>query len=358
MRVTGKRVQVDYTPLEVTGVINIIGGSAVQFYDGNNFYPNREGSPASPILLKHNVTAVDVGDANATFDYSTLFYENNILINADTQGYTVTGNTLKVHKNIAPGTSVEIKAVSKLIDKRTSEIYEQTDKVLLRTLIKTTAPYQLTLQPHGLVVFDAYRNPNTLTSVVATLKKSEDDAASYNGITLKWLNAAGVDVMENELYGHALSADKRTLTVDKTYIDKETIKCEAWRGEELLGVDTVTFVREYNSIMPDVRIPELPVLAGVSNLNCTVLINDTLGNVDVDAAFSVEWIEASGSGEQTLGHGAEIQVPVSRLNLNSGDTEIYPDLRRREAYAALVDDTGALLTDENDNILTTETFGI
>lgn len=357
MRVTGKRVQVDYTPLEVTGVINIIGGSAVQFYDGNNFYPNREGSPASPILLKHNVTAVDVDDENATFDYSTLFYEDNVLINAETQGYTVTGNTLKVQKNIAPGTSVEIKAISKLIYKRTSEVYEQIDKVLLRTIIKTEAPYQLTLTPRGAQIFDAYRNPNTTASIVATLKKG-DEEVSYTGITFKWLNAAGADIMENELYGHAVSANKRTLTIDKTYIDKEIIKCEAWKGSELLASDTVSFVREFNSFNPDVRIPELPLLPGISTLSCTMLATDFVGNIDVDKAFAVTWMVEENTSEREIAHGASAVIPVSAINLNAPNLTIYPDVKRREAYAALVDETGALLTDENGNILTIETFGI
>ena len=145
----------------------------------------------------------------------------------------------------------------------------------------------MNLSQRGVVYFDAYRNPNTTTTVTAVLKKDGADVTDFTGIIFKWLNADGLDALENELYADSYSADGRTLTVDKTYIDNETIRCEAWKGTELIAFDTVSFVRKFNSYRAEVRIPELPLQAGVTTLNCSVIITDMLGNINVDAAFLV-----------------------------------------------------------------------
>lgn len=358
MKLSGQRIQTEYTPLKIAGNLIITGGPAVQFFDGVDYVPNRAGTPSSPILITHDVKAVDPDGILTTFQFSTLFYENDTLITSSTSGYTLIGtNALRVEKNIPAGTSVVIKAVSELLDSRSGKVYRREDTTYLRTLLKSEAPYQMELSQRGVVFFDAYRNPNVTTTVTATLKKDGADLSDYTGIVFKWLNPAGLDAVENELYADAYSNGNRTLTVDKTYIDHELIRCEAWIGSEMVAFDTVTFVRKFNSFRADVRTPEIPLRAGVTTLNCSILLTDHLGNIDVDAAFLVTWIVSENGVEKTVGTGANIQVPVSSVNLKA-DLKIYPDVKRREAYAALTtDDPDELLTDDEDNVLTVETYG-
>lgn len=358
MKLSGQRIQTEYTPLKISGNLLITGGPAVQFYDGASYFPNRSGSPASPILITHDVKAVDPDGILSSFSFSTLFYENDTLITAETAGYVLVGsNAVRVEKNVPAGTSIVIKAVSELLDSRSGKVYRQEDITFLRTILKTDSPYQLNLSQRGIIPFDAYRNPNVTTTVTATLRKDGADLSDYTGIVFKWLNPSGLDAVENELYADAYSNGNRTLTVDKTYIDHEIIRCEAWKGEELIAFDTVTFVRKFNSFRADVRTPEIPLRAGVTTLNCSILLTDHLGNIDVDAAFLVTWIVSENGVEKTVGTGANIQVPVSSVNLKA-DLKIYPDVKRREAYAALTtDDPDELLTDDEDNVLTVETYG-
>jgi hypothetical protein len=360
MRLSGNKIQVEFTPLQVSGTLQLTGGSAVQFFDGVSYTPNREGVPASPVLLKHIVSVVNP-DGEITIAPTTLFYENGELITASTSGYELIGtDAVKVTKNITSGTSVVVKAITKFVDPRNDKVYEREDSVTLRTLLKAEPQYILNLSQRGAVYFDAYRNPNTTTTVTATLKKGNTEVTDFTGIIFKWLNSAGLDAIENELYGDVVSADGRTLTVDKTYIDHEQIKCEAWKGEELIASDTVTFIRKFNSFRTEVRIPELPIMPGTTELNCSVIITDTLGNVDVDAAFLVNWIISENGVEREVATGASVKIPVSSIDLTAVDLQIYPDLKRREAFAAVtVDDAGeeALLTDDLDNVLTVETYG-
>ena len=359
MKLSGNKIQIEYTPLKISGNLLITGGPAVQFYDGASYFPNRSGSPSSPILITHDLSAVDPDGILTSFQFSTLFYENDTLIISSTPGYTLIGaNAVRVEKNVPAGTSVVIKAVSELLDSRSGKVYRREDTTYLRTLLKSEAPYQMELSQRGVVFFDAYRNPNVTTTVTATLKKDGADLSDYTGIVFKWLNPAGLDAVENELYADAYSNGNRTLTVDKTYIDHELIRCEAWIGSEMIAFDTVTFVRKFNSFRADVHIPENPIQTGVNTLNCSIDITDVLGNVDVNAAFLVTWMVTEGGVNRQLATGTPAAIPVSSINLKA-IPDIWVDLKRREAFAALTtDDPDELLTDDDDNVLTIETFGL
>lgn len=359
MKLSGNKIQIEFTPLRVSGSLNVTGGSLVQFYDGLSYTPNREGVPSSPILLTHTVDAFNT-DSNSQVDIAitTTFYENNVVISGSTAGYELLGNSVKVMKNIPAGTSIVIKAVSKFIDTRNNKIYEREDIVTLRTIIKAEAQFQLNLSQSGVVYFDGYRNPNVTTTVTATLKKGKDIVPDLTGITLKWLNSAGLDAGDNELYVDSVSIDQKTLTVDKTYIDNELITCEAWKDGAIIATNNVTFIRKFNSFRTDIRIPELPLLPGVTSLNCSIAITDILGNIDVDAAFLVTWIVSEGGVDRAVATGASARIPINLFKMSAANLQIYPDLKRREAFAALTtEDPEELLTDDLDNVLTVETFG-
>lgn len=362
MKLTGHNVQVDFTPLQLSGSLNVEGGSVVQFYDGESYIPNREGTPSSPILITHNLSSVnpDTAVAESKLTKTTTFYENDSVISASTSGYELLPDgVLKVKKNIPAGTAVAIKAFTKAVDSRDGKLYEREDTLTLRTLLKSAAQYQLVLSQRGAIYFDGYRNPNVTTTVTATLKQGATEVTNLRGITLKWLNAAGLNAVENELYADMVSADGKTLTVDKTYIDQEVIVCEAWRGSELLAAETVTFIRKFNSFRFDVRVPELPLLPGVNTLNCSILVTDMLGNVDADKAFSVHWMVSENGIERQVATGAEAQIPLSAINMKAANLAVFPVLFRGEAFAALTTaDMGEFITDEADNVLTVETYGL
>lgn len=96
----------------------------------------------------------------------------------------------------------------------------------------------------------------------------------------------------------------------------------------------------------------------MNTLNCSVIITDMIGNIDVDAAFLVEWMVSEAGAVRQVATGASVQIPVSSINMKAANLMIYPDVKRREAFAALTtDDPDELLTDDLDNVLVVETFG-
>jgi len=360
MKIKGNKIQTEHTPLRVGGALNIQGGSVVQFYDGNDFYPNREGTLSSPILLTHQLSIHDP-DANQeiTPSMNTTFYENDVAISVVTEGYELIGaHSVKVIKNIPANTQVEIKAVTEFVDPRNNRLYKREDFITLRTLLKAESQYTLDLSPHGAVYFDAYRNPNTQTQVVAKLSHGNTEVIDLTGITIKWLNPEGLDIVENELYGISYSADRRTLTIDKTYINKNTITCEAWKDGKIISTASVTFVRKFNPYRLEVNVIGIPLQPGIDNIKCICNITDTIGPVDVNAAFLLKWMVNEDGYHRQLGTGTPFVFTRADVNMAASILEVYPDLKRREAFAALTDEFGNPLTDEQGNILTAETYGI
>lgn len=360
MKLPGSGIQIEFNPLKVSGSILITGGSPVQFFDGNSYLPNREGTPSSPILIEHMVSIIDPDNTGATFSIATDFYEDDTLITAETPGYTLIDGKLRVEKNIPAGTSLTIKARSKFVDHRgtKSRVYERDDTTYLRTLLKSEAPYQLELSTRGAHFFDGHRNPNRKVDLTAILRQNGEELTNYTGITFKWLNSAGKDVEEYELYHDEYINSGRGMVVDLTYIDHEMIRCEAWMYGEMIGYDTVTYIRDFGTLRVNYFIPELPLVPGVETITCYLELFDELGDIDVDAHYLVTWMVVEGTTHRALATGAEAEIPVSAINLKAANLEIYPDVKRREAFAALTtDDPDELLTDDDDNVLVVETFG-
>lgn len=359
MKITGNNIYGSDVPLIYSDNLLIIGGTGIQHFDGVNFLPNRESIPGSPLIIKHVIDFKDPTGLMTVFPYSTLFYANDVLITAQTPGYEIlSNNELKVTKNVPHGTTVVIRADSEMLDTRTGLVYKVSNKTYLRTILKAPAPYQLELSPSGRQLFDAHRNPNTIQNITAVVKLDGENITDYSGITFKWLNSDGLDCVDNELYADKYT-NNRTLTIDKTYIDHESIKCEAWMDGKIIAFDTVTFVRHWHSLDPRVDIPQLPINGLSSILNCNLLIKDTVGQINVDAGYLVDWMLKEGTAApRKVGSNAVTTVPVSSINLKASPIELYPDIKRRLAWAGLETSDGFILVDDNDNVLTVEDYGI
>lgn len=359
MKLSGRRIQVETTPLRVTGSLNITGGSLVQFYHDGDFIPDREGVPASPIMLTHNVSVLNLDEVvTGVIDITltTTFYENDVPISNSTNGYEVNGSDLIVKKNTPIGETLEIKAVSLFIDPRNEKVYERIDRVTLRTLIKADAQYQLNLSQSGLVYFDAYRNPNTKVDITAVLRDGTEEITDFSGITFKWLNKDGLNALENELYADKISANGRILTVDKTFINNSSITCEAWMAGKIIAKDTTTFVRKYNSFRFDVSIPELPLQPSVERLTCSLLMYDLSGIIDVDKAFETSWVANEWNVDKTVGYGSKATVSKDELDMEDKNLSIYPDIKRKEAFGAL-SIGNVVYTDKEGKVLTALKLG-
>lgn len=357
MRITGRRLQVqeEHIPLIITGDIVVTGGSPVQFFDGVNFVPNREGVPASPIMLEHNISVSEMDGATVGTSSTTYFYENDNLILASNSAYELDGNSLIVKKNVTPGEAITIKAVTEFIGIISSQVYRREDSLVLRTITKTESFYDVYLSTPKVEKFDAYRNPNKQKNITANIKQGQYDVTNLSGLTIKWLNSNAEDVMVNELYAESISANRLTLTIDRSYINKEVITCEVWKGGSMVARTSTTMVRVFNNFRTEVRVPELPIKSTTKYLTCQLLLNDMTGEIDVDSAFSVKWIANEWGKDKEIGSTSNAKVPLRTLDLRDKELSIDVDLKRIECYGAITDTV--MYTDKNGNVLTTLILG-
>lgn len=359
MRLQSRKIEVQHSPLQVSGSLTVQGGALVQFYDGVSYVPNREGTPSSPILLTHNVDAANPDRAltgNVNILLSTNFYENGEYITNATYGYRVEGNTLLVRKNTPADGALEIKAISKFVDSRTNKVYERQDSVVMRTIIKEEPQYSVSLSTPKIIYFDGYREPNTMMSVSAQLKRGEEEVTNFEGITFKWKNKDGAEVLDSELYAESIYLDGTVLFVDKAYINKEHIICEVWKDGTMVANASTSIIRKFNSFRTEVAIPELPLHPGTTHITCQLKLDDMVGEIDVDDAFDVVWIVNEWNIDRIVGSGANYKLPVDSIDLKDRNLSIFPDIRRKECYGALCDNN-YIYTDNQGRVLTSIIMG-
>lgn len=359
MKILGPKLSRDFSPLTISGGISIIGGSDVQFWDGTSYSPNREGALSSPLIIRHIVDVVNTDTKDTqelVFNMTTKYYENNDLITASTPKYTLLENgDLKVEKNIPAGQAVAIKAVTQFLDPRSKKLQERVDVTYLRTHNHIESEYQITITPNNLVAFDGFRNPNVQDTITAIVHKGGELVTDYTGMEFRWLNSEGKDAVEYELYGDEVSPSGRELTIDKTYIDKETIHCELWMDDVMIDSDSVTYFREFAQYSFSMPLSDMKLPAGSDTFNFNVEVQDTRGVVDVDHAFLAVWMVDHNGVDSELGTGKTIRVPASRFNFDA-NPRVWLDLRKRMAWAALTDEDDYLLTDDEGAVLTVETY--
>lgn len=343
-RLTEHTIPVEFTPLTVSGGLTITGGPAVQFYDGENYLPNRAGSPASPIIIEHEVDIIDIDEMVHAFSKSTTFYENDTAITINSEDYEIIPpNAIRVEKNIPPGEAVTIRAITEFLDPRSNRYYSREDTLDLRTILKADHLYQLELDPRDRQVFDAYRNPNRVTAINLKLLKGEDEITDFAGLTIKWLNGDGQPAVANELYAVETQNSNKRLVVDTSFIENETIRCEIWEGSKVIASDSVNFTRRYNSFRTDIEIPELPIVPGTRQLTADIYLDDLQGNIDADGAFDIRWLLNTAGSEEEVAAGSSADIPIARLDLTKA-LSIYPDVKRRQAFGALKDNNNKILT--------------
>ena len=93
-------------------------------------------------------------------------------------------------------------------------------------------------------------------------------------------------------------------------------------------------------------------------MQCRITGQDVFGLFDVDEAYLIVWKVDENGVEKSLATGAVSQIPVSAIDMTSNPV-IFPDVRRREAYAAVtMDDGETIIIDDNENVLVVETYGL
>ncbi len=383
-----KRLNVVYTPLNVSVALIVQGGSLTQTHcaETDEYIPDRSITPlvivpkvyvqdpdgvisgglaqlsgVSWYALPENLAAsVPAG----TYIGSEL---SNYLITGATAGYSVAADgSLTVGANIHYPSRTVLVFVANIADDRSGRTVKVQDSVLLSTT-SIAVPAALTLDKPASWRFNPLEDSGVRT-IRASLKLGGVTPDPTKVRTAFWwyLASGNTEVLINAddhlFYESGQNSD--SLVIDPEYLDEERIICKAeyaLDGETLPGTPSANCLtaetvvqRKYsaydfdNYVHGGVEVS--PAASHVKN-ECVVTVGkEVLASPSryftviwsiKDAVYGAEW--------RILGYGDSIMIPASEIEQGA---DVGLELEEFDPLGALADDNDDIITDDDDNILT------
>ena len=383
-----KRLNVIYTPLNVSVALVVQGGSLTQTHcaETDEYIPDRS---ITPLVLVPKVYVQDpdgvipsgIGALTGVAWYALpenvaasvpngSYIGNELsqyLITGATQGYNILADgSLQVETNIQYPTRTVLVFTGNIPDARSGRAIKVQDSVLLSTT-SIALPATLSLDKPASWRFNPIEDSGIRTIKASLLLGGETPAPAHCSIAYWWYKASGnsvvlIDPDEDLFYESGQGTD--TLVIDPAFLDEERILCKAeyaLDGETLpanptencLTAETV-ISRRYpaydfeNYVHGGVEVA--PSASHVKN-ECVV----TVGQKVIDNPsryFTVIWSikePVYGAEWRILGYGDSIMIPRSEI---SGGADIGLEVEEMEPMGAMSDDGTDVLTDDDGDILT------
>lgn len=383
-----KRLNVIYTPLNVSVSLLVKGGSLTQTHcaETDEFIPDRG---LTPLVLSPEVVIQDPDgilpsgvaaltgvcwyalpeDIAASIPSGSYIGAelSQYLISAATNGYSIEADgSLRVESNIRYPSRVVLVFTANIPDNRSGKLIKVQDSVLLSTT-SIAVPAALTLDKPAFWRFNPIED-HGIRTIQATLKLGgvTPDPAKVRTAFWWYLASGNAEVLINgdDHLFYESGQNSESLVIDPEYLDEARIICKAEYAldEEMLpaspSADCLTaetvVKRHYpaydfeNYIHGGVEVS--PTASHVKN-ECVVTIGQkvlespsryfTVVWSIKDAVYGAEW--------RILGYGDSIMIPTSEIEQGA---DIGLELVEFEPLGALVDDNDDVLTDDDGSILT------
>lgn len=383
-----KRLNVIYTPLNVSGALVIKGGSLSQTHcaETGEFVPDRS---ITPLVLEPSIYINDpdgiIGDGKVALSTAAWYVipediaaqfsdgsylENEIaqyLVTAATSGYRATSDgALRVECNIPYLSPVVIVFIGGFADARSGKVLRIQESVLLSTTSIAEAA-SLDIDKPAAWTFNPVDDSGIRTLTASFRLGGATPDPTKCQVAYWWYRVDGsteklVDA-EDDLF-YVSGQGTAVLVIDPEYIIKERLICKAeyaLLGEilptaptgECLSAETV-IVRQY----PDYDFSHIvhggvevsPNVAEVKN-ECVVAIGHTVLS-SASQYFSVIWSVKSpvyGAEWRVIGYGDRIMIPISEI---ANGLDVAVELEEFDALGAMADDDGNVITDDDGTIIT------
>lgn len=383
-----KRLNVIYTPLNVTVALIQEGGSLTQTHcaETGEYIPDRS---ITPLVITPEVKVQDpdgiIPDGRATLTGVAWYalpeniaqavpagtYIGNelsqYLITDASDGYSVDRDgALHVEANIPYLSPVVIVFTGNIPDVRSGKLVKVQDSVLLSTT-SIAVPATLSLDKPASWNFNPIADSGLRTIKASLMLGGRQPDPTKVRTKFWWYRASGnsltlLDADEDLFYESGQNTD--TLTVDPRYLDEERIVCKA---EYVLNGSAIPSSPTANCLTAETVITrkypgydfehfvhggvEVSPNAGHVKNECVV----TVGRKVLDSAsryFTVIWSikePVHGAEWRILGYGDSIMIPADDI---AGGADIGLELEEFAAMGAMSDNGTDVLTDEDGNILT------
>ncbi len=226
-----------YDPLSITFSVINQGGSAAQKQDSSSgeYTPDRE---ITPLILEPNLQITDPEKIISDGDYTSSIINSRWYVDEETEANRVTSETsgmsigeygaLTISRNTTAGTAEQLIYTGSFIDPRRNEVFnfrkeiaiscEAVTEILLS--IEIDAPPRLPLSP--------FKNLTTRTINAKLLNGASevpDDDAVFEWKVLE--DGAFRAITDDDVF-YVSGQDTKALVIDRRYIDKESIRVEAY----------------------------------------------------------------------------------------------------------------------------------
>lgn len=383
-----KRLNVIYTPLNVSVSLLVKGGSLTQTHcaETDEFIPDRGLTPLvlSPEVVIQDPDGILPGGVAALTGVCWYALPEDIaasipsgsyigaelsqyLISAATNGYSIEADgSLRVESNIRYPSRVVLVFTANIPDNRSGKLIKVQDSVLLSTT-SIAVPAALTLDKPAFWRFNPIED-HGIRTIKAAIKLGgvTPDPAKVRTAFWWYLASGNAEVRINgdDHLFYESGQNSESLVIDPEYLDEARIICKAeyaLDGEMLpaspsadcLTAETVV-KRHYpaydfeNYIHGGVEVS--PTASHVKN-ECVVTVGQKV-LASPSRYFTVVWSikdAVYGAEWRILGYGDSILIPTSEIEQGA---DIGLELVEFEPLGALVDDNDDVLTDDDGSILT------
>jgi hypothetical protein len=382
--IVSKGFTLSYTPLTVTATItvdNTVSDNQVYNSFVNEYIPDYT---VVPLILKPNVSIIDkdgvLSDGNvnaslANITWTEVIGTTSTVITSSTDGYELVssgvGNgTLRVKKNLSPDTTATLKFYAEYTDSRTGQVYKINASYLLKCDSSSKGVPELELDIDPAHFYNPLRDTESIKVSAQLYVDGGICPASYRAFTWdisrdgKTFSTIGSSKLH---YYISVSSDKTYCTVNQNLMgEKFILRCRAQYDEDgTPSNDTLSDASPCKMITFTRLIPKYDVdivgtsniPAGVSSIKVDLNVRDAKNVItDYQKVFQPVWYgneqNSSYSATPTTvrGYGSPCTLSTSFVNKTYGSV-IGCDLVDRGPMAALLDDSGNIITDDSGSII-------
>lgn len=384
-----KRIDFDFTPLQVISSINAVGAvSPVQTYDNNGgadtYTPDYT---LVPLVIQPQVNVVDVdgvlasGSVNgqlANCRWTEWIDGAATAIAADNTDYDVTAGTatdatqgqIKVKRNVPANSQLTLEFSAQYLDARTGEVHDIRQTFTVRCESVTEYPPRLTVDFPAKGFWNPLKDPSQRVITATLTQGGAVVPAANREFVWELMDDAGtwVEIDPNELMNYDVSVNDNQLTVLRDYMGyglNIRVRAKYDKGGNPSSVTltdaspcaVMSITRRLPNIRHGLEIAGLPdrVPPGQKYLFPQALVNGQ-DMTAMDGVVAFDWYiatnTASGNG-QTLtkvAEGRSPRIPAAAMSQNYGAL-LGVEVRDLGPWCAALDADGAVLTDADGAVL-------
>lgn len=379
-----KRIDVNYTPLQTSGSIEVIGSvpdRQIYSADTKEYIPDYT---LTPLVLYPRCNATDpdqytksgvINSSLTNMKWYQVIGSQRTLIDSGNANYEITTEgtekgMIKVKRNSSVSSALSLEFYAEYIDTRTNQLYVYRMSTVIPMSDATLPAPVLKLDCPTSIVWNPLRNPSQRTIRAAVFVGGSDIASDTTKCRFFWYrnNNGSLEAITDgngDNDWEVVSVSHNQLTIDQEYIgDSQTYICKlAYSADGSLPTTpddnaptvTTTIDRRIPNIEVDWQGAPTQVPGGTTKLQLEGFVTDALGTIPnaeewLKFVWNVKSPYSQSYARQAIGQRASINfIPGMMLELSVEDRGPQAILYDPDDDTVMMDDSGFVLFDRYNN---------